>query len=264
MKTVIRDNWIRFAVVCLLYAVNHPFRSNAAAVPVFGPAAAQTNLNGNSFLTPFDTPDPARFQQVFDSSLFGALPGGGYIATVSFRVDATSGHSFMATIPTIQLSFSTTTRAADGLSAIFSENIGPDVFTVLGPGSVELSGAGGGGFTGFHVSFIFDSNPFFYNPADGNLLLDFQIFDGLRNGTPPGIAILDAFMVSGDGISSVYGSGATMPSSGLASTVGLATALRIIPVPEPSTYSLCAVGLGLLWLTWRKRQSRKEARRVAA
>ena len=57
---------------------------------------------------------------------------------------------------------------------VFSENVGDDDLIVLGPTSYELLGS-----LGFDVGIGFD-HPFFYNPASGNLLLDFRIFLGCR------------------------------------------------------------------------------------
>jgi hypothetical protein len=134
---------------------------------------------------------------------------------------------------------------------------------VLGPGAVSLSGIGGGGFTGFHVTFSF-ATPFFYNPANGNLLLDFRIYQGFGPiGGQQGVAILDAFNVVGDSVSSVYAFGASLPTSGQTSTLGLATDIRIIPVPEPSTVALLLVGLGMLGVGWKRMRQHKEVANAA-
>jgi len=151
----------------------------------------------------------------------------------------------------------------DGLSSVFSQNVGPNDTVVLGPTAVSLLSNGGGGITSFDVNFSF-TTPFFYNPANGNLLLDIRIYQGFGQiGPPQGVAILDAFSVVGDSVSSVYAFGGTLPTSGQTSTLGLATAFRIIPVPEPSTIALLAVGIGVLGLCWRRIKKHKEERNAA-
>jgi len=235
------------------------------AVPFFGPPEAAGNLNGNANATPFDPAPPGRFQQVYDSSIFGSLAqsGGGYIAEISFRIDAFQGHSFMATIPSIQINLSTTTLFPDGLSSVFSQNVGSDDMMVFGPSAASLTGVGGGGVTGFHVSFSF-STPFFYDPANGNLLLDIRIHEGFGPiGPPQGVAILDAFSVAGDSVSSVYAFGPTSPTSGQVSTLGLATAFHVVPVPEPSLIALLAVGVGMLGVGWKRMRKHKEGKNAA-
>lgn len=232
-----------------------------AAIQIYGPPQSATILDGNALFTPFDEASPARFQQVYNASIFEPLTeaGGGWIRQIIFRVDANLGHPFITTIPSVQINISTTDRAADGLSAVFDDNVGLDNTLVLGPTAVRISGLGGGGITGFDVLFDIRSNPFYYNPAGGNLLLDFHIFQGIGPTGPPGSAfpsqgtvILDAFDIAGDPVSSVFAFGSTLPAVGQPSSLGLATDFVVTPIPESSTSVLLTIALGTLVLRWKR------------
>jgi hypothetical protein len=244
-----RSVWL--VAMCLLCG-EHDLPAQRA-VNVLAPPEAATIFDGNSYAQPFDT--AGRFQQVYDASVFSnRLPeGGGFVRQLVFRVDANAGHSFEDTLPSVQLNLSTTLKSSDGLSSIFADNVGSDDVAVLGPRSVPLSGGGGGGVTGFNVLFDFRDRPFYYNPANGNLLVDFRIHQGFGGPFPPGRgAILDAFSVTGDSISSVYAYDSSSLTSGQLSTLGLATDFVFLPIPEPSSLVLLCTAFGLLFLA-RKR-----------
>jgi hypothetical protein len=251
---------VHLAVAACLAFLCSPFGLRGAVV--LAPPNAASQLDGNSSATPFDPADSGRFQQVFDASAFAEIAnaGGGWIRAVSFRIDASTGHDVSGVISNVQLNLSTTFRNHDSLSENFAENVGNDDMIVLGPSQIQVSSLGGGGFTGFSFSFLFET-PYFYNPAGGNLLVDFRIYSGLGYGItfppfppppPPPSAILDAFNIVGDSVSSVYAHGAVMPTVGVPSSLGLATAFSITPVPEPSSVLLYSLGLGVLLATWKR------------
>lgn len=199
---------------------------------------------GNSSLAgPFNPSPSSRLQQVYGHGGDGFGPistNYGYlIEGVYFRLDESAG-PFNETFPSVQVDLSTTSRSPDGLSTLFSENIGADQTTVFGPGPLHLSGT----LSGFTVGFMFERS-FLYDPAAGNLLLD------IRNFGPGNASPLDAFAVVGDSVSTVSnGLDVNAPAGGLA-THGLATMfwVDIVPVPEPSAFALLLVGL--LGLSWR-------------
>jgi len=132
---------------------------------------------------------------------------------------------------------STTTAAVDGLSAMFSQNVGSDNTVVLGPTSVTISDIDTGGAD---IRFAF-STPFFYNPSSGNLLLDIFNYSGSTSSLFNGVAHMDT-------TSSLLTLNSVNDPSGILSTAGLVTVFEVTPVPEPYSFLLLLAGLGsCLW-----------------
>lgn len=230
-------------VLAFLLSFTGLSHSATTALNIFVPPEAATRPDGNSSFTPFDA--AGRFQQVYDSSAFGDLStsGGGWLRQIIFTVDATDGHFFEAIVHNIQLNVSTTSRSPDRLSQLFGDNVGSDDTLAIGPGSLNLAGDR----NSFTVLFDLPSLPFFYNPRDGNLLLDFRINQGIGSiGRPQGVAILGAFDSVGDSVSSLYASSSGNAAVGQLSSLGLSTDFVFFPIPEPSALALLSVGLGVL------------------
>jgi hypothetical protein len=212
------------------------------------PPEAATGNDGNSSLAPFSTTMSGRFQQVYNASVFAAVvpPEGGIIREIRFRSDA-NGLPFDSQIGNLQINLSTTSRTVDSLSSVFGDNLGGNDQIVFGPAPYRIRGGSGEGFS----TFIALPNPFYYNPAAGNLLVDFRILSG--TGNLPAGGMFDAFNVGGDSVSSVLAFGSSLPSSGSASSLGLATVFLIAPVPEPTSYALLLMGVAVFHF-WRKRK----------
>lgn len=208
-------------------------RSHAASQEFYVPAFG----GGNSPTPgPFGGLEPIRWQQVYDASAFSAITlGGGMITQIGFRGADLPGNNGTEIITNLQIDLSTTSRGSDGLSSVFSANVGPDDKVVLGPKLFPY------GATRSGYSFITLDQPFFYNPVAGNLLLDVRNYGELVNFSTA--FALDAELQLGDSVSSV----ASLPndvnsSSGTASTLGLFTEFTVTPVPEPSTLALGGFG----------------------
>ena len=120
-----------------------------------------------------------RYQQVYAASDFGAVSGQQPITQIAFRPDAMSGAAFAATIPSIEIRLSTTTRAPDELSEVFADNVGADD-TIVFAGALPLSSSFAGPIGGpkaFDIVINLQT-PFVYDPTRGNLLLDVRVFEG--------------------------------------------------------------------------------------
>jgi hypothetical protein len=210
-------------------------------------------VEGNSFQIPLDTAEfPARFQQVYASSLFVEYAERISIGGLEFKGDAYLGHGFDRTISDVEIHLSTTSRAVDGLDSSFDLNVGLDDLIVIRRSPFRLTGAGGGGVPGpWSVFLDFRQTPFVYNPALGNLLLDIKVFSGAST------APFDAVDIRGDSISSVFAYDRTFPGVGQPSSLGLATLFLVQPVPEPSSLVVLLFSLAGGWMVVRRRGHRR-------
>ena len=195
---------------------------SASAQGVVVPAALATAPGPNSNLYPFSPSAiqnirSMRYQQIYGASDFAAK-GPITIRQISFRPsELIGGNAFTGVIPDIQIDLSTTSKALDGLSVNFSDNIGDDDTVVYSRGALPLSSAGAdlGGYYAFDVVITL-TQPFTYDPSKGNLLLDVRNFAG--SFTTP----MDAQKDSADTVSRVYAPDVTAVA-GTADTLGLVT-----------------------------------------
>ena len=201
------------------------------------------------------------YQQVYAASQFAAfVPGGENITSIVFRVGADAADrldhgAFATTIPLIQFTLSTTAAAPDSPSSTFSANLGADATTVYGvagvgsPLAVSSAGSLQGNPAPFDITVPL-TTPFFYNPAQGNLLLQVQNYSGAAS--PTGVE-LDGTMVTGDSVSRIMNLGsATSATATGADSEGLVTEFVATPVPEANITALLTTGL-LFALPWLRR-----------
>lgn len=209
--------------------------ARAATVLIAG-AGAGTEGDYNSGY-PFNTSlfrgGSMRFQQVYGANEFAALPGPQYLTTIAFRADGAYGEQFAAVAIDLRIDLSTTPAGADGLSPTFADNIGPDRRTVLA-GAITLSSAATAvaGGTRFFDIVLALTDPFLFDPARGNLLLDIRSY-GTTTTTQ-----MDAVNVRADGLSRVVAHDA-YATVGAADTVGLVTQFTFQPQPVPLPPALC-------------------------
>jgi len=212
--------------------------------------------NSSSFV-PFLILEPERsirLQQVFDSDAFlPHAPLGAWIKEISFAVDSGTGPFFGTTLNDVQVNLSTTLREPDGLDPVFANNIGGDEITVYGRGPLTLPGSLMLHVVEFHT-------PFFYDPGEGNLLLDIWNYEGYVS-DPTTRPQYFAHIEMGDSVSSVVGINAD-DAVGFAATGGVVTRFTFTPVPEPSVVVLAGLGVLILSLVSISRLMRKDLRHV--
>lgn len=253
--TLNNTNYFRKIVIPILLAQSIPL---AFAVPASVDIVAPNNLasvEGNSgdaypFVSDGNT---VRYQEVFDASQFSTLSGGGGIVTGLVLRRNGVNPPINTTITNLQINLSTTTRAPNNLSVVFSQNIGLNEMVVFPNGPFHVF-SGESGVPRLFVIEISFSTGFFYNPSAGNLLMDVRNFSGEDS-----FGLLDGQDTLGDSISRVYAA-STIPNngvnalSGTADSLGLVVDFEVTPVPEPSTWALLVLGgLGMGIASWRKK-----------
>jgi hypothetical protein len=211
---------------------------------IVGPNA-NANVEGNSSTRDPFTSSSFRFQQVFSASQFGLAPF--MINSIAFRIDGASSGDVLYAFTGSTIQFSTTTRTPDNLSPVFADNIGSDMTTVRN-GGIAFGGTYQPGANPQPFGQSSSVVPFFYNPAQGNLLLDIYGAGGIT--LFPGA--LDAHLVSGDSVSRVFAA-SDLASSGVADSLGFVTRFGVTAVPEPSTWALLILGFAMLL---RRRRTR--------
>ena len=137
---------------------------------------AMATTDGNSSITADASPTPGaiRYTVLLDASQFGALSGPSLLTQIAERPDKSPGN-IGPQLATYRIYASTTTRSVDDMSTTFDENVGPDR-TLVFDGTLTRTTArlpGPGDTLQFDIVAPF-TTPFRYDPAAGNLLLDFQ------------------------------------------------------------------------------------------
>lgn len=221
---------IALSLTAFLAFVSPVFAQTTVVVPNIN-----ESFKGDDAAAPFNCVDSGgvsmRYQQVYLGSEF---PQAGVIDKISFRLD-NSGPGFGPTVlPDVLIELSTTQRQPDALSDTFADNVGPDVKAVFS-GNLSISAPGCN--VVFPQPCPFDimiplQNPFYYDPQNGNLLLDIRIpvceetsdFDG---------SLFFEF------VSRVYSTDVNSPTASPIDfhTRGLVTQFRIIEPPPPPPMS---------------------------
>lgn len=209
---------------------------------------AQTNSTGNIQGGGPPTTTPGVTQMLFDASQF---PGPMLINKLSFRAVAGSGPVDID-YGNVNVYLSTSPRSPDAaspdrMSLTFADNQGPDFTLVYAGLNVRLQSPGcpGPAVCPFDLTNVL-TTPFYYNPANGNLLLQ-VISSGFRDVL--GTSAVDAMMFDSPGglIAEVAAFGTTDATTGFFyEPRGLITAFEYDAVPEPASWMLASVPVALL------------------
>lgn len=165
--------------------------------PTAGPLIVPNYLAAKEFFQSSATFSAAlRSQQVYGASEF---PNGPILITgIYWRPAPSDGFAFPKTVLNIKVNLSTTSKQPDGLSSVFAENVGSDDQVVFdGPLKLSSNFQNATGGTKKFDMFVRLQHPFYYDPSQGNLLLDIHNFQASKAST------VDAYGATGDGGSRV-------------------------------------------------------------
>ena len=222
--------FLQFILVSVLVACGFRVGAQDPPIPVeFHPIridvpAELEKVRGNgSSKIPFgfNLGQSVRFQQVFHASQFSKLPQGGAFLTRFQDIRGACGSLIVAAgFTNVEMRFSSISRGPDGLSSVFSENVGDDEVLVfkgrMGAGSGAACDRGFGG-TGIWML----QSPFFYDPTKGrNLLLELRVSD--PNYIEGGKQVtMETHSVTNDSISRVAAFSSTATTADVVDTAGL-------------------------------------------
>jgi len=143
---------------------------------------------------------PSRFQQVYQDPALTT----GYIQEFRFRQDEQFGGGASCTLMNVTVVLSSTTVSPDALSLTFADNHGADATTVFSGNLVISSASTTADPRPFDYVIRFPV-PFYYDAGGGkNLLVDITAPIGDDTYPCDFNPLLDAHLVSGDGVSMVF------------------------------------------------------------
>lgn len=205
---------------------------------------------------------PVFFQAIDRADVFGGLPGGaGFLNAISIRPDEQAPVGTQASFDRLQIQVGTTTVDPANMSNTFADNrTGPLTLVYDGPWSGEVTNPdpAGPATRPFDYVFPFDDR-FLYNPADGNLIVEWTI-EGPTSTLPGNSLGSDAaFNYSGpQNYKWTDDLGADSPVG--AGEFAIVTQYSFTPVPEPNTAALVAVGSLIAGFVKRARRKNCEGR----
>ena len=192
-------------------------------------------------------------QDIWDTSQFAPLAGGVYITQLAFRMKPGTG-SINATVTSASISLSTTTFTPATMSTTFATNRGADFTQVASLTGTLWSNPGCAGPSpcAFDIVYPF-STPFFYNPANGDLLIELQ-FTGY-NGSGTGSLDVENYGLDPTKLVGEIAAVPAAPTTGNLHYSDSVTQLTFTAVPEPTSYLLALCGLGVLVVLQRLHSS---------
>lgn len=214
----------------------------AQELRIVAPPGLETTDGNRS--VPNDANTVIRTQELWSASYFSDLPpGGAWLIGMASRLDK-SVTAESAFSQNLELSISTSPR--DTISLTYDENVGDDVvqaFVGIDAGETAVSG---GSVNPFALPLMFET-PFFYDPAKGDLLMDYKIDGGFGN-----------FVFDSHELGRPVGNFG--PINGRVASTRVTDHIItqfVFDVPEPSTFVLSVIPLGLL-LHWIRNRSRHQ------
>lgn len=203
-------------------------------------ASAYEDIEGPSRSTP-DWPAAARHQGIANRSEFDALPvGGAWLTEIRFRPDGDVPVGEVFSFGRVQFSLSVTQVDPLDISFTFAANITGtpvEVYNAAWSSTAINPNPPGAELRPFDLRFPLET-PYFYNPAEGNLLMD-VIWEspgpGMNNLARLDLDQSNAFSDKRDIWSGALGVGSPVSFAGTFTSIN-----EYVFVPEPSTFALTA------------------------
>jgi hypothetical protein len=131
--------------------------------------SAQDNVEGDGAVQPPIA--PIKLQRLYVAADFAGLPASQrWLVAFNHRGDQTQKEAVDWVFPDTEIWISTTDKTSDTLSTVFAENHGPDK-TLVYDGALTQSILGTGSPRDFADGMRFQT-PFYYDPSQGNLLVE--------------------------------------------------------------------------------------------
>jgi hypothetical protein len=243
MQTI-RIGWTVLALVGLAVSTAIDVSASAEVIKVVTPAS-NANVEGISFATPGAA--PIRIQHLILASDFANLPASHReLIGFNFRADVSQVQSLNWGSGTERIWMSTTTR--NSLTSVFEQNHGPNKALVHdGPIFYPLLATGPAGGPRNIANAPLLQTTFFYDPSQGNLLVDRLVFS--TNPSPR--ANIDTLLTN----QNLVLLNAADPNATTGTLVTAPAVLQFEFVPEPSTFVLAGIAMfGVVG--WRLRRLR--------
>jgi hypothetical protein len=168
---MVMKRWI-FSLIC--FTASALAQGTTETVVPFG--FENQSGNGSDSLLDF----PGQTQELFRASyLANAWDTPVAISGIAFRV--AGALSMSATIPQVEIRFSTSSQTPETMSTFYAANKGADETTVFLHNNVSLFGTAGQQVNPFDLRFQFD-RPFIYDPKNGNLLMSIKLTGSFLGG----------------------------------------------------------------------------------
>ena len=215
--------------------------AQAAEITIVSPGAYEDIEGPNS--SAGDFPEAARDQGIAHRSEFDALPvGGAWLTEIRFRPDGLVPVGEVASFGRVQISLSVTQVDPLDISSTFAANITGtpvEVYNAAWSSTVINPDPPGAATRPFDFRFPLET-PYFYNPAEGNLLFD-NIFEMPGSGVN-GLARIDNDQsnVFASEKQSIW-SGSLGVDSSVSFPATFTTINEYVFIPEPSTFALNAL-----------------------
>lgn len=207
----------------------------------------------------------SRVQQIYASSFFSGTQS---INSISFRAypgAAPSGFfSNSVSVSDVTIRLATTALSANESSGLqpgtnFDANLGTAFATAFTGPLTLTTAATGTGTQPFDYTITF-ATPFVYDASLGNLLLDVFIpTTATVSGGGFGFLTFDSVNTNDDGLRSIVNIFDGGAANGVLDTAGAITSfgLSAAAVPEPATWGMMILGIGLIGATARRRAPRQ-------